>query len=131
MVVGFKTTNAISVVSLNPSHGEVYLIQYYVIKFVSDLRQVCGFLWVLRFPLQIKLTANDIIEILLKVVLSTIILTLTPMRQRTLIENVEFKFCITDRNNFMDDISFTYHSFQQYHLSLFYQLQQRHLHSLQ
>ena len=88
MVVGFKTTYAISVVSLNPSHGEVYSIQYYVIKFVSDLQQVCGFLWVLRFPLQIKLTANDIIEILLKVVLSTIILTLTPMRQRTLIENV-------------------------------------------
>jgi hypothetical protein len=28
------------VVSLNPVHGEVYLIQHYVIKFVSDLRQV-------------------------------------------------------------------------------------------
>jgi hypothetical protein len=28
------TTN---VVSLNPANGEVYLIQYYVIKFVSDL----------------------------------------------------------------------------------------------
>ena len=28
---------------------EVYLIQYYVIKFVSDLRQVSDFLWVLRF----------------------------------------------------------------------------------
>jgi hypothetical protein len=26
------------VVSLNPIHGEVYLIQHYVIKFVSDLR---------------------------------------------------------------------------------------------
>ena len=32
------------VVSLNPAHGEVYLIQYYVIKFVSDLGQVGGFL---------------------------------------------------------------------------------------
>jgi hypothetical protein len=32
------------VVSLNPAHGEVYSIQQYVIKFVSDLRQVCGFL---------------------------------------------------------------------------------------
>jgi hypothetical protein len=31
------------VVSLNPIHGEVYLI-HYVIKFVSDLRQVGGFL---------------------------------------------------------------------------------------
>jgi hypothetical protein len=34
-------------VSLNPIHGEVYSIKHYVIKFVSDLRQVCGFLWVL------------------------------------------------------------------------------------
>jgi hypothetical protein len=33
------TTN---VVSLNPAHGEVYSIQHYVIKFVSDLRQDCG-----------------------------------------------------------------------------------------
>jgi hypothetical protein len=31
-------------VSLNPVHDEVYLIQHYVIKFVSDLRQVGGFL---------------------------------------------------------------------------------------
>ena len=28
------------VMSLNPAHGDVYSIQYYVIKFVSDLRQV-------------------------------------------------------------------------------------------
>ena len=32
------------VVSLNPAHGEVFLMQHYVIKFVSDLRQVSGFL---------------------------------------------------------------------------------------
>jgi hypothetical protein len=32
------------VVSSNPVHGEVYSIQHYVIKFVSDLRQVGGFL---------------------------------------------------------------------------------------
>ena len=31
------TTN---VVSSNPTYGEVYLIQHYVKKFVSDLRQV-------------------------------------------------------------------------------------------
>ena len=49
------TTN---VVSSNPIHGEVYLIQYYVIKFVSDLRQVCGFIRVLQFPPSIKLTAT-------------------------------------------------------------------------
>ena len=30
------------VLSSNPVHGKVYLIQHYVIKFVSDLRQVCG-----------------------------------------------------------------------------------------
>jgi hypothetical protein len=28
------------VVNLNPAHGRVYYIQHYVIKFVSDLRQV-------------------------------------------------------------------------------------------
>ena len=49
MVVGFKTTCAISaittkVVSSNPAHGEVYLIQVYMMKFVGDLRQVSGFL---------------------------------------------------------------------------------------
>jgi len=39
----------IVVVSSNPAHGVVNLIQHYVIKFVSDLRQVSGFFWVLRF----------------------------------------------------------------------------------
>jgi hypothetical protein len=38
------TTN---VVSSNPAHGEMYSLQRYVIKFVSDLRQVGGFLRVL------------------------------------------------------------------------------------
>jgi hypothetical protein len=33
-------------------------VQHYVIKFVSDLRQVGGFLRVLRFPPPIKLTAT-------------------------------------------------------------------------
>ena len=45
------------VVSSNPVHGEVYSIQHYVIKFVIDLRQVSGFLWVLQFSPPIKLTA--------------------------------------------------------------------------
>jgi hypothetical protein len=54
MVVGFTTpTQAVpittKVVSSNPVHGEVYSIQHYVIKFVSDLRQVGGFLRVLWF----------------------------------------------------------------------------------
>ena len=38
------------VVSSNPVHGEVYSIQHYVIMFVSDFRQVDGFLRVLWFP---------------------------------------------------------------------------------
>jgi hypothetical protein len=42
------------VVSLNPGHGEVHSI-HYVIKFASDLLQVCGFL---RFPQPIKLTVT-------------------------------------------------------------------------
>jgi hypothetical protein len=53
------TTN---VVSLNPTHGEVYSIQHYVIRFVSDLRQVGGFLLVLRFPPPIKLTAKILLK---------------------------------------------------------------------
>jgi hypothetical protein len=39
-----------SVVNYNPAHGEVYWIQHYVIKFVSDLRQLVGFLRVFRKP---------------------------------------------------------------------------------
>ena len=46
------------VVRSNPVHGEVYSIQHYVIRIVSDLRQVGGFLQVLRLPPPIKLTAT-------------------------------------------------------------------------
>jgi hypothetical protein len=42
------------VVSLNPAHGEVYSLQLYVIKFVNNLQQVCGFH---RVPPPIKLRA--------------------------------------------------------------------------
>jgi predicted aconitase len=49
-----------NVTGLNPPSsrqisGKVYSIQHYVIKFVSDLRQVGGFL---RVPPPIKLTAT-------------------------------------------------------------------------
>ena len=52
MVVGFTTIHVpvqsmpitTKVLRLNPTHGEVYLIQQYVIEFVSDLRQISGFL---------------------------------------------------------------------------------------
>jgi len=49
----------IKAVSLNPVHGEVYSIQHYVIKFVSDLRQVGGFLRVLP---PIKLTTTILLK---------------------------------------------------------------------
>ena len=59
-------------VSSKPAHGDVYSIQLnYVIKFVSDLLQVCGFLW---FPPPIKLTHN-VTETLLKVTINTWTLT--------------------------------------------------------
>ena len=60
MVVGFTTTCAITtnVVISNPTHGEMYSIKHFVVKFVSHLRQVDGFLLVLRFPPSIKLIAT-------------------------------------------------------------------------
>jgi hypothetical protein len=46
------------VVSYDPTNAEVYEIQYYVMQFVSELRQVSGFLLVLRLSPSIKLTAT-------------------------------------------------------------------------
>jgi hypothetical protein len=46
------------VVSSKPVHDELYSIQDYVIKFVSDFRQVGGFLQVLQFPPPINLTTT-------------------------------------------------------------------------
>ena len=62
IVFGITTTCAINVYhhwrEFESRFGEVYSIQHYVIKFVSDLRQVDGFLRVLWFPPPIKLTAT-------------------------------------------------------------------------
>jgi len=61
MVVGFTTTNAISAYHHRCCEFESQSglgVQHYVIKFVSDLWQVGGFLRVLRFPPPIKLTAT-------------------------------------------------------------------------
>jgi hypothetical protein len=57
MVVGFTTTYAISAYhswccGFDCRSGRC--VQHYVIMFVSDLQQLCGFLW---FPAPIKLTA--------------------------------------------------------------------------
>ena len=54
-------------VSLIPIHGKVYSL---CDKFVRDLRHVCGFLRVFRFPPTIKTDCHDKIEILLKVTLN-------------------------------------------------------------
>ena len=59
------------------AYSEVYSTQYSVIKNVSDLRQVGCFLRVLGFPPPIKLTSHDIIEMVLKVALNTITLTIS------------------------------------------------------
>jgi len=58
MVVGFITTYHHKRCEFESHSGNVYSIQHYVIKFVSNLRQVGGFLRVLRFSPPIKLTAT-------------------------------------------------------------------------
>jgi hypothetical protein len=60
MVVGFTTTYAISAYH-HCCEFESRLgrgVQHYMIKFVSDLQQVGGFLRVLQFPPPVKLTAT-------------------------------------------------------------------------
>ena len=58
-------------VSSNFVHDEVYSIQHYVIKFVSDLRQVAGFLPP-GTPVSStnKSCSHDIADILVKVALN-------------------------------------------------------------
>ena len=75
IVVGFTNVQSVpsitKVLNSNPAHGDVYLIQHYVIKYVSDLRQVGGWL---RYSCSSsnKIDRNDITEIFLKMALSTI-----------------------------------------------------------
>jgi hypothetical protein len=68
-----------------------------VIKFVSDLREVNGFLWLLRFPPLIKLTATYVNAILLKAAFNNI--TLTQAMQ----ENIS-KFSLLYIGNNSDDM---------------------------
>ena len=56
----------------------MYSIELYVIKFVSALRQIDGFLCVLQISSTDKTDHHDISEILLQVALTTITLTLNP-----------------------------------------------------
>ena len=69
-------------VSLNPAHGEVYSMQH-VIKFVSYLQQVSGFLLGTMSSSTKKTDHHDIVEILLKVALNII-------RQPVIINSTEF-----------------------------------------
>ena len=65
------------VVSMDPAHGEVYLIQHYVIKSVTYERSMfCSD----TVSSTNKTDLHDITEILLKVALSTITLTLSNLR---------------------------------------------------
>ena len=61
----------------------MFSIQHYVIQFVSDLRQVGGFLRVLRFPPPSKTDRHNKTEILLKVALITITLTANPIKHKS------------------------------------------------
>jgi hypothetical protein len=70
-------THAIGVIhhthcEFEPRSGEVYSIQHYVIKFVSDLRQVGWFSLGTPVTSTNKTYLHDITEILLKVAISTI-----------------------------------------------------------
>ena len=62
--------------SLNITHGEMYSMKHYVIKLVGDLRQVSGFFSGTPVSSTIKSDHHVITEILLKVVLNAITLTL-------------------------------------------------------
>jgi hypothetical protein len=59
------------VLSSIPAHSQVYSIKYYVIKFVSDLRQVGVFSPDTPDSSTNKTDRHDIAEILLKATLST------------------------------------------------------------
>ena len=50
------------VVSSNPTHGEMYSIQFFAINFVSDWQHVGGFLQIFRCPSSLNLTATILQE---------------------------------------------------------------------
>ena len=80
MVVWFTTAFAISAYhhwscEFESRSGEVYSIQHYVIKFVSDLRQVGFFSPSAPVSSTNKTDRRDIAEILLKVALNIITIT--------------------------------------------------------
>ena len=66
----YLCNQCLSVVSSNAAHGKVYSIQHYMVKFVSDMRQVNG------FSLGSLISSTHKTETLLKVVLNGITLSL-------------------------------------------------------
>ena len=84
------------VVSSNPAHSQVYSIQHFVIKFVNDFLQVGGFLKVLTVSSTNKTDRHDVAEILLKVALNTINLTIIPSCPKDLL-------CVFTLNQFFID----------------------------
>jgi len=68
----WKIISYVYIVSSNPVHGEVYSIQHYVIKFVSDLRHCRWFSPGTPVSSTNKTNRHDINEIVLKVTLNTI-----------------------------------------------------------
>ena len=77
MIVGFITTYVISTYHqphyvFESGSGEMYLIQHYMKKFVSGLRQVGGFFPGTPVPSTNKTDRHEITKILLTVALNTI-----------------------------------------------------------
>jgi hypothetical protein len=71
MITSSSPSKLIWVDSFGLAYGGVF-DNHYVIKFVSDWRQVCGFLWILPISSTNKNDRHDITEILHKVALNTI-----------------------------------------------------------
>jgi hypothetical protein len=58
IVIGLLPIQSVPITTNVMSSNTTQAIQHYVIKFDNDLRQVGGFLRVLRFPPPIKLTST-------------------------------------------------------------------------
>ena len=78
-IYNFLCNYCTKVVSLNPGDREVYTTQHNVIKFVSDLQLISGFLPIPLISSINKTDCHDITEILWKVVLNIIIPNWFPM----------------------------------------------------
>jgi hypothetical protein len=79
-------------VSFNLALDEVYSIQHYAIKFVSDLWQVCGFSPGTLVSSTNKTERHDITEILLKVTSNTI--TLIPTLKFVMLVQKDKELCL-------------------------------------